>query len=332
MLKRDDQNEIDGLLDAYRDDIKAAFLAAIASITSAIVIKAILDALERHDLHGAVEAIGIDRAYFSPVLTAILDGYRAGGDSGAAEVGGNAPFDPYDAQGEQQIRQHGNDFIDGVIKDMAAGALALFTLGIQQQRPPRVIALWLIGVPKFKGSKERIGGVLGLSQAWQDYVMSARDELTSGEAEKVRNYLTRSLREKRLDKPIRQAMEAEKPVPAPIVEKAAIGYADNLLNTRGKVIGETEALTAVNLGREHGANQAYRRAGLDTASITKKWLSMHDNRVRFTHRVLDGIKVPLDGVFHSISGATLRYPGDPNAVASERVGCRCRLRYARLKR
>ncbi|WP_416355554.1 hypothetical protein ACLNGM_15050 [Aureimonas phyllosphaerae] len=49
--------------------------------------------------------------------------------------------------------------------------------------------------------------------------------------------------------------------------------------------------------------------------------------MRHTHRLLNGRAVEIDGVFYSSSGAALRFPGDPNAPASEIIGCRCWVEY-----
>jgi hypothetical protein len=59
------------------------------------------------------------------------------------------------------------------------------------------------------------------------------------------------------------------------------------------------------------------------------WISKRDDRVRPTHRVLDGQSVPLGTPFLSPSGAKLRFPHDPRAPMAERVNCRCKLKAAR---
>ena len=54
----------------------------------------------------------------------------------------------------------------------------------------------------------------------------------------------------------------------------------------------------------------------------KKWLSMRDERVRDSHEKCDAQgPIPVDHKF--VNG--LRFPGEPNAPASEVIGCRCYL-------
>lgn len=59
------------------------------------------------------------------------------------------------------------------------------------------------------------------------------------------------------------------------------------------------------------------------------WMSRRDNRVRMTHRALDGQSVPLGSPFLSPSGAKLRFPHDPRAPIAETANCRCWLQAAR---
>jgi uncharacterized protein with gpF-like domain len=61
--------------------------------------------------------------------------------------------------------------------------------------------------------------------------------------------------------------------------------------------------------------------------VQKIWRSAGDSRVRHTHRVLNGKSVGIDDAFQSVSGARLRYPGDPQAPTNEIVGCRCHIEY-----
>lgn len=54
----------------------------------------------------------------------------------------------------------------------------------------------------------------------------------------------------------------------------------------------------------------------------RRWVTMHDDRVRDTHRAADGQTVGLDEEF-TVGGASLRYPGDRLGPASEVINCRC---------
>jgi hypothetical protein len=54
----------------------------------------------------------------------------------------------------------------------------------------------------------------------------------------------------------------------------------------------------------------------------KRWVTRHDARVRASHRVLDGVTIPLSEKF-DVGGFQLAYPGDRDAELGEIVNCRC---------
>lgn len=58
-------------------------------------------------------------------------------------------------------------------------------------------------------------------------------------------------------------------------------------------------------------------------SIKKVWMTAGDNRVRESHRDLDGVEVALDDLFPN----GLSRPRDPNGASSEIYNCRCDLDY-----
>lgn len=89
---------------------------------------------------------------------------------------------------------------------------------------------------------------------------------------------------------------------------------------RARMIARTESNRAINFG----ADIAAKDSGFET---TKEWVSVHDNRTRHSHLLLDGVIIGMEESFKE----GLKYPGDPNAPASETVNCRCHLEY-RAKR
>lgn len=74
----------------------------------------------------------------------------------------------------------------------------------------------------------------------------------------------------------------------------------------------------------------YNEGAMDTAkasgkTVTKRWVTMRDGRVRDTHRPLDGVEIPLDEYFHT-AGDQAQAPGGFSS-AELNAGCRCFLRY-----
>ena len=58
----------------------------------------------------------------------------------------------------------------------------------------------------------------------------------------------------------------------------------------------------------------------------KQWITQQDERVRVSHKVLDGQTIPVDEDFN-VSGNSASYPGDPRLPIGEKINCRCKLRY-----
>jgi len=87
------------------------------------------------------------------------------------------------------------------------------------------------------------------------------------------------------------------------------------MDTRADRIARTETIGAANAG----GFEAMKKTGVQR----KEWLSSRDDRVRETHKELDGVQVGIDEPFISPSGAKLQYPGDPEAPADEIIQCRC---------
>ena len=54
----------------------------------------------------------------------------------------------------------------------------------------------------------------------------------------------------------------------------------------------------------------------------KKWLSLHDDRVRESHSAADG-QIQLADEPYTVGGALLMFPCDPSGPVGETVNCRC---------
>lgn len=65
---------------------------------------------------------------------------------------------------------------------------------------------------------------------------------------------------------------------------------------------------------------------IEDGSTMKRWRTQRDNRVRHTHREMEGKTIPIDDYF-IVGGSALLYPGDPEGEEKETAGCRCALEY-----
>lgn len=94
---------------------------------------------------------------------------------------------------------------------------------------------------------------------------------------------------------------------------------DELVNSL-TVLADTEGNRDFNTGKFNTAVTG--KAG------TKTWMTMLDDRVRDAHSFLEGVTVPMDGLFYAPTGESARYPGD-FGVPELDCGCRCELKYGK---
>ncbi|MBR2493268.1 MAG: hypothetical protein IKB64_07420 [Paludibacteraceae bacterium] len=67
----------------------------------------------------------------------------------------------------------------------------------------------------------------------------------------------------------------------------------------------------------------------DNVAILKEWHTVGDEKVRDTHRYLEGYKVPIEEFFYTFDGDKALYPGGFEKPENN-IGCRCILIYTEL--
>ena len=67
----------------------------------------------------------------------------------------------------------------------------------------------------------------------------------------------------------------------------------------------------------------------DNVAILKEWHTVGDEKVRDTHRYLEGYKVPIEEYFYTFDGDKALYPGGFEKPENN-IGCRCILIYTEL--
>lgn len=87
---------------------------------------------------------------------------------------------------------------------------------------------------------------------------------------------------------------------------------------RATIGGANESNTIIGYGELEEA--------IEDGSTMKRWRTQRDNRVRYTHREMEGKTIPIDDYF-IVGGSALLYPGDPEGDEKEIAGCRCALEY-----
>lgn len=335
MLKRLSQRErLALLIETWEPVIRQAFMLAIADIRSQITLRLLIERLERHDIAGAIDMLHIEREAFGGLETAIAKAYEGGGTTMAEDMLLRDPegnrvvfrFGVRNPEAEQWLRQHSAQLVTRVIDDQRESIRQALTEGLAIGANPRQTALDVVGRQN-RVSGRREGGLIGLTSPQERFVTAARAELASNDAAQLRHYLTRERRDKRFDRAVEAAIRDGRPVPAEMVTRIVGRYSDRLLQLRGEMLARTETMFALGQSRDDAMGQAIRSGKVDASFVTKHWRSAGDDRVRHTHRVLNGQTVAYGESFQSPSGNRLRFPGDPEAPISETSGCRCTVEY-----
>lgn len=84
------------------------------------------------------------------------------------------------------------------------------------------------------------------------------------------------------------------------------------------------ARTATTAAECAGRIDTYKYAQSIGIELEQEWLATLDGRTRHEHRLLDGQRVAVGEAFH-VDGASIRYPGDPQAPGYLIYNCRCTL-------
>ncbi|WP_309086395.1 head morphogenesis protein [Chelativorans sp.] len=334
-MPRPTRDLIAELLATYDERLRTAFLSAIDDIRNAIVLRVVVERLERGDVTGAIEAMHLDPDAFARLELAIAEAYNAGGSSTVE----NLPritdpegdrvvfrFGARNAEAEAWLREHSSTLVTRIVEDQREAIRTALTEGLAEGRNPRSTALDVVGRIS-RTTNRREGGIIGLTAFQERAVARARQELLSGDRALLHAYLERGRRDRRFDRTVAAAIREGKPIPREMVDRITGRYADRLLELRGEMLARTETMTALGKSRDDAIRQQIIAGKVDAQDVTKVWRSAGDGRVRHTHRILNGKSTPMDGLFQSPSGAMLRYPGDPNAPGAEIVGCRCWLEY-----
>ncbi|CAL8972858.1 hypothetical protein RHODGE_RHODGE_01024 [Rhodoplanes serenus] len=318
---------IEALVEQWDPVLRRAFLAAIAAIQDRVQVSLVAELLERGDIIGAIETVGLDPVAFRPLDAAIMQAFEAGGSDTADRIPAlrqpsghrlQVRFDVRNPRAETWLREHSSALVTEIIADQRQAIRQHLTAGMERGDNPRTVAVDLVGrINPATGRRE--GGAIGLTAAQEEWCRRYAAELASGD----RAALTRALRDRRFDRTVEKALREGAPLDPGTIAKMVAAYRNRALKYRADVIGRTEAMRALHRSQIEAFEQAIGLGQVDEAAVTKVWRSSSDARVRDSHRALHGKAVGFRAAFVSPSGARLQFPGDPDAPASETVQCRC---------
>ena len=322
---------LEDLIETWSPRIQQAFRDAIYQIQDAAQIDRIAQALAAGDVNAALRAAGIDPTAFSGLDQAIEAAFRSGGVATAAGLpagvadGGHKlkiMFDARNTVAENWLRLHSSALITEIVADQQTAVRNFLEASLAKGENPKVAALDLVGRVSTV-TRKREGGVIGLTSTQEAWARNYTDEVATASPKA----LERALRDKRFDRAIQKAIKTGEPIPADTQAAMVRSYRNRALRYRGETIGRTEALTSLHKAADLSTRQAIAKGQFTEKQVRKVWRSAGDDRVRETHRALNGESVGLDELFQSPSGAQLAFPGDPSAPAAEVIQCRCWIQF-----
>ena len=310
------KKQIEELIARLEPTLRRAFDQALNDWRNNIDLDAVADALRRGDIETAVRAANIQPAALNGFLTAREAAFEAAGTAELLSLRLNIIFNARHLRGEQMLERYGAQFVQAVSDDTKAMLRTSLTDSLSRGQGAKAAA---------RGIRDMIG----LTDSQAGWAINLRWKLENDPKGLLSEFAADGykLRDKRLDGIVRRAVKAEKPIAAADIEKIVTTYQNRAIRWRSENIARTETLRAVQAGNFEAYQQAVESGKIAAQNIRKVWNSAHDNRVRDTHKALDGESVGLNEAFVSPSGARLRYPLDDTAPLAEVVNCRCNLTY-----
>lgn len=323
---KDIPGAFDRLLSEMERDVRIAFLDALDRIRTAARLRDIEAMLDRGDIEGLLEALSLSPEYFRGVQDAVDAAFYGGAAhqvSLAASLS-TIPFNRRHWAAEAWALSNGARLIVEITEATRDGVRNYVEEAIRTGRGSNATAREIVGrISRRTGRRE--GGILGLTGQEAEYVVNARTELEALDPA----YFQRAARDRRFDGTVRKAIREGKPLTKEDLERILQRYSDGLLIRRGDRIARTESHSALNAGRYEAMRQTAEDVGLTEAAITCEWQSARDERVRASHRALNGKTVRYGEAFVSPLGSRMRWPGDREygALSADVVGCRCTLSF-----
>lgn len=319
--------EILAAIDGMAPALQRAYLEQIRAAVDAAVITEVEQLIAQQDDAGLVTLLS--PGAFAALLEAVRAAYIKGGTLVVIKMPGGrkVQFDQHAEAAQRWLNQNAADLTGTIARQQAEAIRVMTAAGRAAGRTPRQIALDVVG-RRNERTGRRQGGVLGLSAPEAQAIATTREQLRSGVAERMRQYLAKADRDRRLDGIVERAIEQGRPVTVTDAQRITTAYAAAKVDKHALLVGKAQAHEALNAGfnRLHGQ---VLEGPVKPRSVEKIWRNKGDLRVRHAHVTLGGVRVSFNQPFQSPTGARLNYPGDKTLGASwaDLANCRCTVSY-----
>ena len=231
-----------------------------------------------------------------------------------------------DKRAEGWLRSKASTLLEGLTGPWRGSVQDTISEGLQQGLNPRSVGLELAGrLNKATGKRE--GGSIHLDETGRQTLRDFEASLTKPN----QSYFGFELRNKRYDRMVRRAIDTGVRLPDEKINLLINRFEGRLLKAYGDLIAQTEMLAALHRSEWLSTKEALQNSDYPEAAMTRIWKSCGDDKVRPSHKAMDGQQVVgLKQPFVSpVTGAKMMHPGDRElgAPEDEVKGCRCGIRY-----
>lgn len=332
MLKRLSARELlEQVAADFEPQVRLAWIEAIDRIRSNIVLKRIVEKLERGDVASVVRDLGIEDGAFAKFEQALIQAYHSGGiatvDSMPAlrDPSGNRVVFSWGVRNlpaEQAMRDHAARLVTGIVTEARDGIAAVLTDNLARGQSPYEAGRLLAGrVNRVTGRRE--GGMIGLSRPQMETVARIERAMRKGDAAYMRDYLSFANRDKRLDRTVMKAIREGRGLAPEEVERVTRLYSNKAMKWRGDQLAIHETHMALARSRMDAFQQQIDDGKLDAQDVTKKWRRTVSREPRMDHMMMAGKTVGFNELFTLPDGTTCTGPHDPNLPARHTIGCKC---------
>ena len=326
------ERQIRELTSTMEPRIRAEFLAAMNDIKSRAQIDALVGSLRSNDIQSAINAINIDPGAFAKINSLVIETYgKAGVDTISS---GNwiypngqravVRFNSLSPRSEAWAREQSANLVFGLSDEAKSVARDVIADGYALGRRTDRIALDLVG--RIGANGRRVGGVVGLDPQSEQWVKNLRGYLETD----IGRALGMKLNNRDKDT-LRRLISAGKTLTAPQIDNLLRRYENNLLMSRGRKIGRTETINAIEMGKYEAWKQGLEKTGIPEKFIVRKWV--HTGRAlrdRPDHVIMNGDeKRGLQSPHTMPDGVLMLHPHDTSYGAGPNhiVHCECREDY-----
>lgn len=319
----------------FEPQVRLAWVEAINRIRSNVVLKRIVERLERGDVAGAVADLGIEDGIFAKFEQSLIQAYHAGGIATVGSMpalrdpSGNRVHFSWGVRNlpaEQAMRDHAARLVTGIVTEARDGIRDVLTENLSRGQSPYDAGRLIAGrVNRVNGQRE--GGLIGLSRPQMETVARIERAMREGDTAYMKSYLSFANRDKRLDRTVLKAIREGRALAPEEAERVARLYSNKALKYRGEAIARHETMQALDRSRDDAFRQQIADGKLLASDIVKTWKHTPRERARLQHIAMNGQSVQFDQPFVAPDGTQLKYPRDPDAPVSHTLNCFCRAEY-----